>query len=311
MTDLDDLFTDDIADPQYGVRNGRYRFPAPPGEQESPDGWMRMTNLVSAFSDQKALEKWMTWKVMRGLRDHEVIFDEWMAEPLHNLSEKEERELAYAYAERAREAAKSDHGARRGTARHLMMETWFRESERTGTRSMQRQLESALEALDTCGFEVLDQEMLLWNPIVGGTMGKADARIMCRHTGQVGVLDWKTQQRFWTWQEICGQLTGYDTATWQWEGPQDDRGRWVRPADPDKRRPLKGHPDGPLAGRPIGIVAHMPQADGPEQLPVTLHEVDLVYGREVLETAARNVDLRSRGRAQSMARRPACLRLPA
>jgi hypothetical protein len=57
-------------------------------------------------------------------------------------------------------------------------------------------------------------------------------------------------------------------------------------------------------------VAHMPQHPGPDQLPVEIHEVDMAYGKAVLECAARNIELRSVGRSQAESRRPAALRPP-
>jgi len=302
---LDDFFDDSPADSElYGVRNGRYRFPPPPGIPNNPRGWMRMTNLASAFSDQERLQKWLTWKTMIGLRDHEIIFDEWMAERLSHLTEQQERDLANEYAERARKAARADHAARRGTARHEMMDTYFSHGERTGTRAMLAQLDSLIEQLDRLDLEVMETEFYVWHPLAGGTMGKADARVMCRRTGQIGILDLKTQRSFWTWQEICGQLYGYESAPMQWHGPKTIEGEW-RPTLPgaDRRR-LLGRPGTALAGRPVALVAHMPQAPGPDQLPVTIKQIPLDYGREVLECAARNVELRSRGRSTALARMP-------
>lgn len=308
MTDLahtDDLF--DNATEIYGVNlpgkvRGRYHFPPPPGQQPNPRGWMRTTNLVSAFSDQKALQLWLQWKTFEGLRAHEVIFDEWMAERLDHLTDQQRSTLADEYAEKARTAARADEGARRGTARHTMMEAYLNTGERTGTRSMQAQLDSALEALDRADLEVLESEFALWHPAAGGTMGKADARVMCRRTGQIGISDWKTQARFWTYQEICGQLYVYDSAPWQWFGPWSPEGRWVPAVGATGTggpyaHTLLGRPGTELAGRRVALFAHMPQAPGPGQLPVTIKQIPLEYGAEVLACAERNVLLRAMGRS--------------
>ncbi len=303
MTDLFDAAPAPVD--VYEVRAGRYRFPAPPGERANPRGWMRMTNLASAFSDQKALQRWLEWKSWMGLRDRDVIFDEWMAEPLAHLDEQEQIELVQQYAERARVVARADEGARRGTALHEMMDAWFSRGEATGTRAMALQRESALEALDKADLDVVETEFYVWHPAAGGAMGKSDVRVMCRRTGQVGILDWKTQARFWTWQEVCGQLYGYDSAPWVWRGPRTPEGRWERTAHvtgvdyqgTGSAHDLVGRPGTALAGKRIALVAHMPQAPGPGQLPVTIKQIPLEYGREVLECAARNVQLRSYGKS--------------
>lgn len=305
MTDLDDLFEPAFAKPLYGVANGRYQFPPPPGQPENPRGWMRMTNLASAFSDQKALHDWLDRKLLEGMRVGEgLLVDEWLSTAYETLEESDQKAIAKEWAERFRVAAKSDAGARRGTARHAMMENWYRHNVRTGTRPMLAQLDSALEALDAHDLEILDIEFYVWHPLAGGAMGKSDARVMCRKTGQMGILDWKTQASFWSWQEVAGQLYGYHSAPWRWEGPPDDRGQWA-PASPLS---LVGRPGTEFAGKPIALVAHMPQHPGPGQLPVTIKEVDLAYGRQVLECAARNVELRSIGRSVAEGRRAGATR---
>jgi hypothetical protein len=315
LQDDDDLFTPAEEAPRketaYGLDEGghRYKYPPPPGvEQPKPwIGWMRMTNLVSAFSDQERLQLWLEWKALMGLRANDgLLFEEWMSVAVEDWAPDRQKAAANQLAELARRAAGADAAARRGTARHTMMDTYLSEGVVTGTRSMRAQLASAMEALDRAGFDVLETEFRVWHPAAGGAMGTSDAKVMCRRTGQVGILDWKTQARFWTWQEIGGQLFGYDSAPWKWVGPADGTGHWER----QEPNTLMGHPDGKLKGRRVALVAHMPQHPGPDQLPVEIHEVDMAYGKAVLECAARNIELRSVGRSQAESRRPAALRPP-
>lgn len=307
MTDLeDDLFEPAEADPAYGLNwnQSRYLYPPPPGVAAKRGGWRRMTKVVQAFSDQERLELWKTWKAFEGLRNHEVIFDEWMAERLDHLTDAERNALANLYAEKARRMAKADEGSRRGTARHTMMHTYLSTGEITGTRPMRAQLASALEALEAHDLEVIKVETKIWHPVAGGTMGGEDVEVICRRTGQIGTFDWKTQARFWTFQEICGQLGGYDSAPWEWSGPEDETGGWV----PRTPHTLMGRPDGEFAGKRVGLVAHMPQAPGPGQLPVEILEVDLEYGARVLACAATNIELRSIGKSVAAGRRVGLLR---
>jgi hypothetical protein len=155
-----------------------------------------------------------------------------------------------------------------------------------------------LQLLDDLDYDFIpgSEERKIWNPIAGGTMGKTDGRVLCRRTGQTGIIDWKTQAKFWTFQEICGQLCCYDSAPWVWEGPDDERGRWVAAPVND----LRGRAGTRLAGQPVALVAHMPLAG-----PVAIKQVDLAYGKAVMECAARNVELRSIGRSESEKRMPA------
>lgn len=313
--DDDDLFTP--ADPAprketaYGLDEGghRYKFPPPPGVPLPKPwiGWMRATNLVSAFSDQERLQLWLEWKAFMGLRAADgVLFDEWMAERVDAYDPDGQKALANRYAERARQQAHADAAARRGTAQHSVMDTYLTHGEVTGSRAMRRRLEQVLEELDRQELDVVETEYRVWHPAAGGVMGTCDARVMCRRTGQVGPLDWKTQARFWTWQEIGGQVAGiYWGAPWRWEGPADDTGRWV----PNEPSTLLGRSER-LAGQPVALVCHMPAAPELDGAPVQIHEVSAEYGRAVVECAARNVELRSVGRSQAESRRPAALRSP-
>jgi hypothetical protein len=308
--ELDDLF-DAVAE-KYEVRAGRYRFPPPPGVEPSPNGWMRATNLAGAFSDQRALQLWLERMTLLGLIANDgLIFDELCA--LHEPSEEDLKQIG----ERARSAAGADAGARRGTARHLMMSGYLDHGLINGHRTMKLQMSSLLEAMEAHELDFLPgwQERVVWHPAAGGTCGRLVARVMCRRTGRVGVRDLKTQRRFWTYQEICGQQYLYDSAPWVWEGSEDALGRWVpyscvrtTGGPPWDENTLLGHPDGDLPGKRVALLAHMPQQPGPEQLPVQIHEVDLEYGREVIETAERNVELRSRGKSVASGRKVGALR---
>jgi len=304
-TVLDDLFDDAPADPVYGVRAGRYRFPPPPGVEASPNGWMRMSNLVGAFSDQRALQLWLEKRTLLGLlADDGVIFDELAAIPDGKLTD----DLIKEFAELARTAAGAV-GARHGTARHAMLEHYLNTGEVAGHRRMALQMDQLLEEMDKHDLEFIPgwSERVIWHPIAGGTMGRMDGRVLCRRTGQVGVIDLKTQKRFWTYQEIAGQQCGYDSAAWTWEGPEGPGGHWAPYQQPvlvkgkyeiPDANTLMGKDGGMCAGKRVAILAHMPSDGG----RVQLHEVDLEYGAQVLSLAAQVVNLRSRGKSVTQGR---------
>ncbi len=310
MTDEDDFWDEAPGQPVYGLgedvgkRRGRYHFPDPPGyvrTKGAAPGFMRMTNLAGAFSDQRRLQLWRERMILLGLREDEVLFDELAAAPIETMTPDEAKAFLEGHADKAASVAKGDQGSRRGTARHVMVQTYLETGVITGTRSMRFQMESLLEALEANHLDILPgwSERRVCNPRYH-VIGTLDMGVMCRLTGQCGIVDLKTQKEFWSYLEIAGQQAGYDSAEWTWEGAADETGRWVRrPVEWD----LLGRPGGPADGKRVALLAHMPQEPGPGQLPVEIHEVDLSFGLEVLDCALENVRLRSIGGATSEARR--------
>jgi hypothetical protein len=311
MTDDLDFFYDDApAAPAFGVRRGRYQFPDPPGyvrAKGTPPGFMRMTNLASAFSDQKRLQAWRERMIMSGLRtpEGEVLLDEFMALDLFSLTPEEAKAALEDYADRIADAAGAGHGARRGTARHTMLQAMQETGVLTGTRRMRLQYSSLEKALDRHQLRPLPgwSERRVCHPAYG-VIGTLDLAVEHIPTGQRGILDLKTQRRFWTYMEICGQQFGYDDAPWVWEGPPDPSGWWAEAPIWD----LTGAVGGEFEGRRVALLAHMPQEPGGNQLPVEIHEVSLEYGQRVLGQALGNIKLRSLGASVARGRRVGTVR---
>lgn len=301
----DDLF--DTPDATYGLtpNQQRYRFPHPiTGKVQT---FRRCTNLVKAFSDQYRLQLWLERMTLLGLLESEgLLFDELAAMDFSTFTEDRLHTFLRDFAEKCRQAVGADAGARRGTARHLMVENFLSGGYVTGHRRMRLQLESLQEAMEKHQLDFVPgtSETTVWHPAGGGTVGRLDTGVLCRRTGQVGELDLKSQAQFWTYQEICGQQYVYDSAPYRWKGPLSAEGRWV-PVEPNT---LMGHPDGEFAGKRVALLAHMAAKPGPGQLPVELHEVDLEYGARVVEQAERIVELRSIGASTADSRRVGGLR---
>jgi hypothetical protein len=311
--DDDEGFYDEAPAPAlYGVDTkyrGRYHYPAPPGYMipKGDKGFMRMTNLAAAFSDQIRLQKWRERMIMLGIRtaEGEALYDEFMATDLNAMTPDEGKAFLEMMAEKFAEAAGAGLGARRGTARHTMLQIMNETGVLTGTRTMRLQLHSLWEALERHHLEPIAgwAERRVCNTALG-VIGTLDMGVRCLLTGQIGILDLKTQRRFWSYLEICGQQFGYDSAEWAWEGPHDPAGRWVESPAWD----LTGTPGGDFPGRRVALLAHMPQEPGKGQLPVEIHEVALDYGAEVMRHAKGNVMLRSKGASVARGRRVGALR---
>lgn len=309
MTDDDGFYDAAPARDEYGVRNGRYRFPPPPGTEAPPRGYMRMTNLAAAFSDQIRLQHWRERMILMGLRaDEGLLFDELAAEGLENMDPDDAKAWLEEHANKAVDAAGGSAGARRGTARHTMFQVFLETGVITGHRRMRLQLESLFDALERHYLEPLpgwsERKVCNLKYGRGGVMGTLDLAVMCQLTGQTGIMDLKTQRKFWSYQEISGQQEGYDSAEWVWEGPYNASGRWVKAPT----WTLTGTPGGEFEGRRVALLAHMPQAPGPDQIPVEIHEVALDYGHDVMVCATRNVELRSIGSSVAKGRRVGAVR---
>lgn len=311
MSDQDDFYVEAETKPArldakkgehyYGVRSGRYDFPAPPDTVRPPRGYMRCTKKASAFSDQIRLQHWRERLLQLGLREDEgLLFDELCAEGLEMMDPQEAKDWLEQHAQKAIDRAGGGVGARRGTARHTMLQVKMETGVITGHRTMRLQLESLFQALEDHELEVIPgwSERVVCNPRYG-IIGTLDLGVMCRRTGQVGILDLKTQRQFWSYMEIAGQQEGYDSAPWVWEGPRSPEGYWTHAPIWS----LTGVEGGVAPGRRVALLAHMPQSPGPHQLPVEIHEVDLTFGAEVMEQAGRNLELRSRGASVASGRR--------
>lgn len=286
-----------------GKPKGRYHFPDPPGyvrNKGARAGFMRMTNLSSAFSDQRRLQLWRERMILMGIREDEgLLFDELAAEALERMDPTEMRNWLEKFANKCADRAGAGVGARRGTARHLMVQHLLESGTITGHRRMRLQLSSLWAALERHGLEPIQgwAERRVCNPRYH-VIGTLDMRVRCLATGEEGVLDLKTQRSFWSYMEIAGQQCGYDSAPWAWEGPNNSTGRWV----PAPKNNLTGLMPENL-GKRVALLAHMPHEAGPDQLPVEIHEVSLEFGTQVLDTALENVRLRSIGASTAKGRR--------
>lgn len=286
-----------------GRPKGRYMYPDPPGytrNKAARPGFMRMTNLSSAFSDQRRLMLWRERMILLGIREDEgLLFDELAAEALERMDPNELRKFLEGFADKCADRAGAGNGARRGTARHLMLQHVMESGTITGHRRMRLQMASLWEALERHGLEPIagDSERRVCNPAYH-VIGTLDLRVRDLATGQEGVLDLKTQRSFWSYLEIAGQQFGYDSAPWMWEGPNSPAGQWV-PAPKNNLTGLMPENE----GKRVALLAHMPQEAGPDQLPVEIHEVSLEFGKEVLDVALENVRLRSVGASVAKGRR--------
>lgn len=279
------------------ITAGRYRLPNRDGSKKS-GGWQRVTNLVSAFSDQFGLRMWEFEQMMtaayldtdRVLADLRLTMD-----AMSKMTEKKDRRFAVeAFVDRCKDIAGGNAGTAFGNLRHALVEA--------------DHLALPMGAPDAYAREhlALFRSALVRNRLVR-LEGMAERRVLIEELDAIGTLDailndlvrnvWtvgdlKTQKRFWTWLEIAAQEACYANAVAMWESSNDPAdataGRWV---------------DMPPVSKEIAHVLWMPREPvdplaEPDWRPhVDVYEVDIVAGWKTAKLAREIVIDRAGGKA--------------
>ena len=274
----DDIFDAPDDAPAKGalITAGRYRIPNPDGSHRK-GGLTRATNIAGAMSDQYALQKWGERQVALGLRERPDVYEELCSPPLRKMDDDQIREQVQALTDRAKEAAKSDAGARRGTARHNMIEAHHATGERLGTPEMLGQLDQYTALLNAQKLRAVPgmQERVIVCEAIGAA-GRLDNMYECLVSGTVYIGDLKTHKGFYSWLEIAIQLAIYSRADYIYN-PHD-----------------KTFEDFPKVDQDIAVVAHVPSVGA----PVEVHEIDIARGWEWAEHAIRIMEIRSAAKSK-------------
>lgn len=303
-TDIEDPFAlaDDARvgapDPNAVITGGRYRLPRRDGTHK-PYGWQRVSNLVSAYSDQFGLRMWELGEVLQGIGMAPDLMDQVVLAQLHLMDRAQRKEWVEKFIEHAKEASGGNAGSNHGSMRHESVEalhTGLGYAHRdAGTRRALVLYQEALkrhglvalegmqerivlvEELEACGRidNILEDRRALeldiqMRPEVGGSGNQ----------GPLCVADLKTQRRFWTWLEIKAQQACYNHAVAMWDAAA---GIWV---------------DMPPVSRETALILWMPRVEGTDEEPhVDIWEVDTVAGWETAKRAHEVVKDRARAKS--------------
>lgn len=280
------------------ITGGRYRLPdlrleggAPVtmGLESRKGGWQRVTTLVKAIGDARALDLWHQRMILMGLVQRPDLYDLACATVATTRPENMRGALE-DLAGRVLLAAGADAGANLGTAFH-----GFTEAQDLGMMHYARQvwhgkLSNYQEGLTAQKLavvpEYVERRVVVLQYGLAGTLD----RIFEDHHGAVlRIGDLKSQKRFWTWLEIAAQLAAYAMADAMW-----DRAR-------------RRYVEMPRVAQDSAVVAWMPAAhpdalDG-EGAPgavdgVDFFTVDLERGRRALAVCAEVNALRSEARSK-------------
>jgi hypothetical protein len=285
-TDL--LFDEATPVPRGLVTGGRYRLPNRDGSHH-PYGWQRVTNLVGAYSDTRALALWQQRMILLGLRARPDLYEELHTMAVDTMDAAAlRRELEYL-ADQAQTAAKADVGRRRGTARHAMVAHFHEGGEVVGTPSMRAQLTSYNEVLDAHRLRPvagLQERVIICEAL--NCAGRYDNALEDLDTAVWHIADLKTQRQFWTLLEVRAQLAIYAHADAMWD---------------EERECYVGMPP---VNQELGLVMHMPQEPEHERDPVEILNIDLVKGwqtaRHAYQVVCDRSEAKSAGTLRSVVR---------
>lgn len=296
--------------------NGRYHMPLLPGEAGVksggdwvPYGLTRMTNLVGAFEDTRALSIWEQGMGLIGLalspelyeeltllvhqaaaegvnfellRDYPAL-KEALAGTAHDQAKQENSLIG-----RAKVIAKAGAAAQRGTNRHTAWEHRGKTGELIGTQAIQNSTLVTERLLADAGLVRVPglSERVVRN-VELGAVGKFDDILLELSTGRLLMADLKTKATPWfTMTSVDAQLAGYARAEWMLT---EDH---------------QGYEPGPLhhVDQQEGVLLHVP-SDGSRP---HLDPADLVGGWENALLAKRVIERRAAGRNVARMSRSGC-----
>lgn len=298
---MDDPFATvkDSASPVRGqlITAGRYRLPELDGTHHK-GGWMRVSNLVSAYSDQFALRMWEIEQVLTAIRADRSLYTELVDTDWTARSKDDRRAYADEFTERCKKVAGGSAGADHGTERHDAVEGLHRGADTalypSETRRMLALYQSTLVRHGLVPLPGMQERRVLVPELgVVGTLDNIVTEVcpfcspgdLFRQCGACGgsrgpstVADLKTQRKFWTFLEIGAQLACYAHGVAMWDAAA---GAWATM---------------PKVRQDVALVLWMPRGS----TSVEVYEVDIVAGWATAQHAYQVVQDRSaakKGRA--------------
>lgn len=233
------------------ITGGRYRLPNRDGTHHK-GGWMRVSNLVSAYADQFALREWEQKQIVKGLRaDHGL----YTAAASATDAQVEDSEWLAEWLEACKKASGGSAGADHGNERHAAVERLHRGEDvallPSETRRMLALYQSTLARHGLTPLPGMQERRVLVEELE--VVGTLDNIVVGSHRY---VADLKTQKRFWTFLEIAAQLACYAHGDAMWDPAT---GTWV---------------DMPPVRQDIALVLWMPRG----ATTVDVFEVDIAAG---------------------------------
>ncbi len=267
------------------ITGGRYRLPdltivpgAPvgsrivTGRESRKGGWQRVTTMVKAIADARALDLWHQRQLIVGMVLRHDLYDLACAilagRDVHATDPAERarlREDLEDLANRILVAAASDAGANLGTAFHGFAEAQDLGMMHYARRRWAGRLESYQSGMKAHQLQVVPEYVERRVVVLKyGLAGTLDRILRDLVTDQYRIGDLKSQKRFWTWLEISAQLAAYQMADAMWD------------------RKSMSYVEMPPVAEDLAVVAWSPEEHPERADGVDFFDVDLAKGREIL-----------------------------
>lgn len=289
---FEDEFATPAPAPEQPLRRGRYYLPRRDGT-EKPRGWMRATNLVSAYSDQYALRIWEHLEVLRALVRKPELLDPFTIKALDAFKMGpfgNRKEFVEDWLTQAKAVSGGDVGSKFGTQRHEAVEAHHTglippSRHDAGTRRHLALYASALERNQLQALPGMQERIVLVEALE--VCGRLDNVLYDHGPDNFGIMyigDLKTQRKFHTWLEVSAQFAVYANADAMWDAAV---GQWV---------------DMPPVSRDVALALWMPRETEDGEPRVDVWEVDIRRGWETAQQAFRVVQDRKDGKARARLR---------
>jgi len=282
------------------VYNGRYWLPdvtdplawAPGsfGAKPMPRGYMRTSNLISAYSELRALMHWEEEMLILGIEARPDLLAQLSVMPRDDNGRLAYRD-ARSIIEQALQAAKADRWSIIGTAYHKALEVRLETGAIIGTPEIREGIAALEQYMRDCLFrpEPSLAERIVVNAKVK-CAGRFDVPVWDYRNGPavLRMADLKTKRKeFWSVLEQRAQLAVYAYADGMWD---------------DERQCYVSMPNFQLDW---GVLLHLPQGPKAEDsiagIPA-LQRMDLVKGWETAQRAREVVDDRAESKSAPMLR---------
>jgi hypothetical protein len=259
------------------ITAGRYRLPNLDGSPKK-GGWQRVTNLVSAFSDQFGLRMWEIEQILIAYTINPEETGTRIASLMRlvqTMTKANKRGEIESFLSWCKDIAGGNEGANFGNNRHELVEADHLAIPTAAPDGFARQhlylYRAALVRNELNAVPAMQERRVLVEELEAvGTLDNVleDLRLHGLH-----IADLKTQKRFWTWLEIAAQLACYANAVAYWE-----------PADPKNPRAGKWVPM-PAVSKTVGMVLWMPKEHPSGTPAVDVYEVDIEAGWKTAKLA--------------------------